>query len=174
MEENSDRIHERKSSSVPHIQSPRKISGSKGWTGSSPRTLVRSLTSSFSTPSSPRSSPQVSPSSTPPESPRSTSPFRGSRARSNSMMPVTPKRTRAEIYEEVVNTNHCMQSITVRLHDMEKLTTRLVTEKDTRTKARQLAAADAILRERSNEGEEEGVESSIVCIQYYNKECIIL
>lgn len=143
----------RRSSSVPQGLDIPKSPRTSRWTQSSPRrsSSSRSLQSAPTTPRiSPHSSPCTTPSSTPPETPRDT--------------PRKP-RTRAEIYEAVLNMNDTLQSITLRVHNLEKITDVAVKENQ---KERVQAKPMALL-----EIDEEAEDETITCIQYYNK-CIIL
>lgn len=91
------------------------------------------------------------------------------------------RKSRADVYNEVVNTNHCLQSITLRLKDLEGLTTRVITETEAMRRKRE--AADDVMNmdtieligDNNNEYEEEedeGYKDCVKCIDYYIK-CVI-
>lgn len=144
----------RRSSSVPQgLEIPKSPRTTK-WTQPSPRRPSSSSRSLQSAPTTPRVSPYPSPcttpSSTPPDTPRDT---------------LRKPRTRAEIYEAVLSMNDTLQSITLRVHNLEKITDVAVKENQKeRVKARESMVLIEIEEER---------EETMTCIQYYNK-CIIL
>lgn len=93
---------------------------------------------------------------------------------------VKERKSRADVYNEVVNTNHCLQSITLRLKDLEGLTTRVVTETEAMRRKRE-AADDVDTIEliggdddddNKYEEEDEGYKDCVKCIDYYIK-CVI-
>lgn len=137
----------RRSSSVPQGLDIPPSPRTRRWTQSSPQRSSRSLQSAPTTPRvSPYPSPCTTPSSTPPDTPRK-------------------PRTRADIYEAVLNMNDTLQSITLRVHNLEKITDVAVKENQKEmTKARESMVLIEIEEER---------EETMTCIQYYNK-CIIL
>ncbi len=165
-DESSDRLSShRKSSSLPFaLTSPRKTSLNK---------MVHPLASKLAKIRSPDVSPNISPTNTPPESPNS-SPRRErgwSMGRSSSKPRSNDKKTRADIYEEVVNLNHSMQSVVIRIHDMEKLATHIVKESEQRIKTKDTTLLQTNIEDDACFIRIEEEDSS--CIQCYNKGCII-
>ena len=141
--------------------------------------------SSISTPSSPRWTPSSSPRDRTPSSTR----LRPST--STSSLPTTPQRspchtpnesptgtprakTRAEIYSQVSSINHGVQSIALRMVEMEKLTAKIADQNQLiiETKKKKLEA-DLLaqrIEEMKMEEEDQGYTDLIACV---NK-CVIL
>lgn len=161
-----DRI-ERRSSSVPQgLELPKSPRSSGKWTSSSPRSTSSLRLHSSSVPTTPRgmspvSSPLMSPSSTPPETPRL---MMGTQSQ--------PRKTRADIYNEVKNMNHCLQSIAYRVNGLDEMTSKALSEHNKRQKERQekvIEIKEMNINDPISE-EDEGYKDFIMC---YNK-CIIL